>query len=207
MLLQSEQELSARQVVDLLQYFLGTVDKEIVRAYEVARRQETKSKKKYKGNENSEDLYKHGVNRFLNLILLRNIKEGKDIKSWRNDVPKLQLQSELIHLSIQQTIQLFHFLKSVISSEDDTFSGNIAEQRTKKAIDWINMLLDSHFAELILTEDSHKELEDLFQLCKNFTNSLPIMESAIGHISLLLQNPSTLERNENSDYSIEVLNL
>jgi hypothetical protein len=181
--------MSERTLVDALKFVLGQADAESLYLY--MKEKEIKEKTRHVLVELS------GRDHFLNLIL----------SVPHNDV---FLTRHLKRLSPSDLVGLMDYLRSGLE-RSRTMSEGVPKRkppsrlpRMAQLLDWITMLIDSHFAQLVLTAEHHSVLIDIYETVLELLEEYEKTQDLKGFLSLF-ERHTKLPAKDFQNYSIELL--
>lgn len=176
--------------MDALKFVLGQADTESLRLY--MKEKEIKEKTRHVVHELS------GRDHFLNLIL----------SVPHNDV---FLTRHLKRLSSSELAGLMDYLRNGLERSRTILEGVVSKRKSHsqlpqmvRLLDWIAMLVDSHFAQLVLTSEHHSVLIDIYETVQELLEEYEKTQDLKGFLSLF-ERRTKLPAKDFQNYSIELL--
>jgi len=130
------------------------------------------------------------------------------------DVPMVVLQREFKGLTPKETVWMLEFLykwfvRHYEENSEQLLSAHDVVPTPKKILSWMSLVIDTHIAEMILTEDCHKTVLDIKNLTQQQIQICENLESVSGYLQQLTRrmprDQTKLPREQSSDYWIQVL--
>lgn len=184
-------DLPEKALVDALKFIFKQTNFEELDCY--VREKETQEQTRYVFRGQS------GQNHFLNLIL----------SSPRNE---MSLTQHLKSLSSIDITKLMNYLKSVLNQlrtkSEDSWKRKTRSRlpRMQQLLDWISMILDAHFTQLVVNDEHYSLLVDIYESVQEQLEECETIQELKGFLSLFERHVK-LPTKDILQYSIEVLQL